>query len=194
VRPRVSTSPATEVDGILPGVSEIIHTAEFESRLGLIRVASSPQGLAYVGLPFINGRGFSGWLERHTEDTVVREDYAANLHVIRQLSEYIDGKRKDFELELDLRATDFQARIYDVTREIPFGETCSYGEIAKRASCPKAVRAVGAALGANPIPLVIPCHRVISSGGRLQGYAGGLEVKARLLAGESAGPRAGQLF
>lgn len=175
-------------------MSEIIHTAEFESTLGMIRVASSTKGLVYVGLPLVNGRGFSGWLERHAEGAVTREDDSANLHVMRQLVEYIEGKREQFDLVLDVRSTEFQARIYTVACEIPFGETRSYAEIARVAGCPKAVRAVGAALGANPIHLVIPCHRVISSEGRLQGYAGGLEVKARLLAGESTGQRAGQLF
>lgn len=179
---------------MLPSVNEIILTAEFESSLGMIRVASSDKGIVHVGLPLVNGRGFSSWLARHAVDAIIRTDYSANLHAIAQLGDYIDGKREVFDLELDMRATDFQARIYDVTCEIPFGETCSYAEIAKRAGCPKATRAVGAALGANPIHLIVPCHRVISSGGRLQGYAGGLDAKARLLAGESVGPRAGRLF
>ncbi len=191
---RVFTFPAASVGGILRIVSEIIDTAEFESTLGTIRVASSQKGLAYVGLPLVNGRGFSGWVERHAAGADLRTDYSANIDVIRQLSEFIEGKREDFDLALDLRATEFQARIYDVVREIAFGDTQSYAAVARDAGCPRSLRPVGAALGANPIPLVIPCHRVIASGGRLQGYAGGLDIKARLLAGESAAPRAGQLF
>jgi O-6-methylguanine DNA methyltransferase len=87
-----------------------------------------------------------------------------------------------------LRATKFQLAVYKVVAQIGYGETRSYSEVAEAIDKPKAVRAVGAANGANPIPLIIPCHRVIARGGALQGYAGGLDVKAKLLAMESALP------
>ena len=93
-----------------------------------------------------------------------------------------------------MRATPFQQQVYKVVGQIPFGETLSYAEVAALTGDPNASRAVGAALGANPLPLVIPCHRVVGSRGKLQGYAGGISVKARLLAAEQIEPGNGRLF
>jgi O-6-methylguanine DNA methyltransferase len=114
------------------------------------------------------------------------ERRAAHDDVVDQLLEFTSGERREFTMELDLRATEFQLAVYQCVAEISYGETSSYSDIANAIGKPKAVRAVGAANGANPIPLVIPCHRVIARGGALQGYAGGLNLKARLLAMESA--------
>lgn len=99
----------------------------------------------------------------------------------RQLHEYFDGRRKVFALPLDFRGTEFQKRVWLELLDIPFGQTRSYGEIAARLGNPKAVRAVGAANGRNPIPIVAPCHRVIGASGDLVGFGGGLDLKARLL-------------
>ncbi|MCA0200767.1 MAG: methylated-DNA--[protein]-cysteine S-methyltransferase [Proteobacteria bacterium] len=103
-----------------------------------------------------------------------------------QLKEYFAGKRKAFDLTLDFDGTDFQKKVWHALLGIPFGETRSYAEIAKTIKKPKAVRAVGAANGRNPISIVAPCHRVIGSNGKLTGFAGGLEAKAILLKLESA--------
>ena len=97
---------------------------------------------------------------------------------------HLEGERPRLDLPLDVRATAFQARVWEELRRIPYGETRSYREIARAVRKPDAVRAVGSANGANPVALVVPCHRVIQSGGRLGGYGGGLELKARLLAME----------
>ncbi len=175
-------------------VSEIIHSAEFESAIGLVRVVSSERGLAYVGLPLVNGRGFMGWLQSHGAGAQVSNNFAINRRAIGQLSDFINGKREVLDLPLDLRATDFQRRIYEVVAKISYGETLTYAEVAASAGCADSVRAVGAALGANPLPLVIPCHRVLSGSGKLRGYAGALEIKARLLTAESAGPTSGRLL
>ncbi|MBW2733974.1 MAG: methylated-DNA--[protein]-cysteine S-methyltransferase [Deltaproteobacteria bacterium] len=102
----------------------------------------------------------------------------------QQLAEYFKGHRRGFDLPLDLKGTEFQVLVWRALEEIPFGETCSYGQIAERISRPKAVRAVGAANGANPISIIVPCHRVIGSDGRLTGYGGGLPRKKRLLCHE----------
>lgn len=99
----------------------------------------------------------------------------------RQLTEYFAGKRKAFTVKLDFNGTDFQKSVWRALLKIPFGQTRTYGEIAKSLDNPKAVRAVGAANGKNPISIIAPCHRVIGSTGKLTGFAGGLEVKARLL-------------
>ena len=101
--------------------------------------------------------------------------------VRRQLAEYFAGKRRRFELELAPRGTPFQLRVWSALREIGFGEVESYRGLAARVGQPNATRAVGRANGANPIPIVIPCHRVIASDGSLGGYSGGLTIKAGLL-------------
>lgn len=107
--------------------------------------------------------------------------------VKRELDEYFAGKRERFELSVDLSAlTPFQRRVLAATRRVPFGETSTYREVATRARMPTAARATGAALGANPVPIVVPCHRVLASDGTLHGYAGGLDRKRWLLRLEGA--------
>ena len=103
----------------------------------------------------------------------------------RQLNDYFAGKLKKFSLKFDFAGTDFQKEVWRALAAIPFGETRSYGEIARQIGRPKAVRAVGAANGRNPISIIVPCHRVIGSNGKLTGYAGGLETKDFLLKTES---------
>jgi methylated-DNA-[protein]-cysteine S-methyltransferase len=98
-----------------------------------------------------------------------------------QLTEYFDGQRRHFDLPLRPDGTEFQLRVLDELQRIPYGETASYADIAERIGNPKAVRAVGAANGRNPIPIVIPCHRVIGSDGGLTGFGGGLATKETLL-------------
>jgi O-6-methylguanine DNA methyltransferase len=98
-----------------------------------------------------------------------------------QLEEYFGGRRKVFDLPLDLRGTEFQLSVWCALRQIPFGETRSYAEVARAIGSPRAVRAVGAANGSNPVPIIVPCHRVVASGGGLGGYGGGLDLKRKLL-------------
>jgi methylated-DNA-[protein]-cysteine S-methyltransferase len=100
----------------------------------------------------------------------------------RQLGEYFAGARKRFTVTLDFAGTDFQRRVWEALLAIPFGQTRSYGQIARQVGKPKAARAVGAANGRNPISIIAPCHRVIGASGKLTGFAGGLKAKARLLA------------
>jgi methylated-DNA-[protein]-cysteine S-methyltransferase len=102
--------------------------------------------------------------------------------VLLQLGEYFRGARKDFDLMLAPRGTEFQLAVWHELQCIPYGTTLSYGALAQRIGRPNAVRAVGAANGANPIPIVIPCHRVIGANGTLTGYGGGLNIKRALLA------------
>ena len=163
---------------------EKLLRASFDSPIGRLEAVSSEKGLAYLQLPRANGRGFRGWKERHAGGSAVCDDTAANREVIEQVMAFLGGELKEFDLPLDIRATDFQREVYEHVAVIAYGETRSYGEVAQEVGRPKAVRAVGAANGANPVPLVVPCHRVIASGGGLQGYAGGLDMKKRLLAME----------
>jgi methylated-DNA-[protein]-cysteine S-methyltransferase len=100
---------------------------------------------------------------------------------VSQLREYFSGRRRQFDLPLDFQGTAFQKQVWQALLTIPFGETRSYGQVATQVGRPKASRAVGAANGRNPIPIIAPCHRVIGASGRLTGFGGGLDVKARLL-------------
>jgi methylated-DNA-[protein]-cysteine S-methyltransferase len=99
----------------------------------------------------------------------------------RQLSEYFAGERMRFEVPLEPRGSEFQKIVWSALKEIPFGKTRSYLDLAKTIGLPKASRAVGAANGKNPLSIILPCHRVVGSNGALTGFAGGLEIKARLL-------------
>lgn len=101
-----------------------------------------------------------------------------------QLEEYFRGERQNFDLPLAPVGTPFQQRVWKALREIPYGETAAYGEIAVRVGCPKGARAVGMACNRNPILIMIPCHRVIGADGSLTGFGGGLDMKERLLAAE----------
>jgi methylated-DNA-[protein]-cysteine S-methyltransferase len=104
---------------------------------------------------------------------------------VKQLREYFAGRRAEFDLPLAPEGTEFQRSVWRNLQDIPYGETISYGELAKRVGNPKASRAVGAANGQNPIPIVIPCHRVIGANGKLTGFGGGLPTKEALLALET---------
>ncbi len=109
------------------------------------------------------------------------------LETERQLKEYFDGKRKEFSIALEMNGTRFQKDVWEALLAIPFGETRSYAQLAEQLGNPRATRAVGAANGRNPVSIIVPCHRVIGSSGKLTGFAGGLEVKAQLLNLESNG-------
>ena len=106
------------------------------------------------------------------------------LEAERQLKEYFSGTRNEFNLPLEPAGTEFQKKVWQALREIPFGQTRSYLDLANSIGSAKAVRAVGAANGKNPLSIVVPCHRVVGADGALTGFAGGLEVKAKLLAHE----------
>jgi methylated-DNA-[protein]-cysteine S-methyltransferase len=141
-------------------------------------------------------RGLSAILWKNDRQGRVRLNIEAedNAHPVlveaeRQLVEYFAGRRKTFSIRLDVEGTAFQRQVWNALLTIPFGETRTYGEIAKQIGHPAAVRAVGAANGRNPLSIVAPCHRVIGATGKLTGFAGGLETKAHLLALESANVR-----
>jgi methylated-DNA-[protein]-cysteine S-methyltransferase len=112
---------------------------------------------------------------------VVDEEHPVLVETEQQLGEYFAGKRKEFSVYLALRGTRFQKDVWDALLAIPFGETRSYGQLAKQLGNPRATRAVGAANGKNPVSIIVPCHRVIGSSGKLTGFAGGLNAKAHLL-------------
>ncbi len=109
------------------------------------------------------------------------------LEAEKQLKEYFSGTRKEFDLPLEALGTPFQKKVWEALKRIPFGKTQSYSQLAQKIGAPKASRAVGAAIGRNPISIIVPCHRVIGKSGKLTGFAGGLEAKEILLKTENIG-------
>ncbi len=148
--------------------------ATLESPIGPLLLASDHVGLREIRFP-------TGKRPPNAEKEW-REDPAQFKDVTRQLSAYFAGELEEFDLPLAPEGTQFQQTVWNELCNIPYGETISYGELAKRIGNPKASRAVGLANGSNPIPIVIPCHRVIGSNGKLTGYGGGLPIKEKLLA------------
>lgn len=145
----------------------------FESPVGPLLLAGD--GLALQALAFAHGR--SG-----TPDASWLRDTSGLLDPVRrELDSYFDGRLREFKVPLAPRGTAFQQSVWHNLRDIPYGETISYGELARRVGDPRAVRAVGAANGANPIAIIVPCHRVIGANGSLVGFGGGLPIKRALL-------------
>jgi len=147
-----------------------LHT--IESPVGPLQLLATDRGLAAVHLP--NGAPLTGEPRR----TPILDAAAT------QLAEYFAGERTTFELPLDATGTEFQRRVWAALVGIPFGDTWSYGQLARAIGQPSASRAVGAANGANPLAIIVPCHRVIGANGTLTGYAGGMPMKQWLLAHE----------
>jgi len=148
---------------------------QIESPLGPLLLAADDTGLRSI--EFVNGRRRPAH-----PDPVWREDPARLQEPVCQLRAYFAGELETFDLPLAPVGTPFQLAVWKRLCEIPYGETISYGELARRLGNPNASRAVGLANGSNPIPIVIPCHRVIGSDGKLTGYGGGLPIKQKLLA------------
>ncbi len=143
------------------------------SPIGDLLLAGNADELHYLGFP-------RGRLRRDPEaDWIFNEHPFADAR--RQLKEYFAGERTDFDLPLKLSGTDFQVAVLEELTRIPYGETASYADIAERIGRPRAVRAVGAANGRNPLPIFVPCHRVIGKSGDLTGFGGGIDTKAALL-------------
>jgi methylated-DNA-[protein]-cysteine S-methyltransferase len=145
-----------------------------ESPVGTLLLASGPRGLHAITFPRQGTPAAPepGWVR----------DNSAFRKPFEQLTAYFAGELEHFDLDLAPEGTPFQQRVWAELRNIPYGATISYGELAVRIGNPNACRAVGLANGSNPIPIVIPCHRVIGSNGKLTGYGGGLPVKEKLLA------------
>jgi len=142
--------------------------AMMNTPIGPLTLASTDRGLSYVSFG-----------TKIPKDGIVDEQ--ANRIFIQQLSEYFEGKRTHFDFPLDFQGTPFQMSVWRALIDIPFGQTRSYGDIAKSVGKPGAARAVGMANHENPIAIVVPCHRVVGSDGSLTGYAGGLHLKQHLL-------------
>ena len=146
-----------------------------DSPVGKLKLVASDEGLVAVLWENDNSRRV------RLGELVQKERHPILIRTKRQLREYFAGKRTSFSVPLDMRGTRFQKDVWKALRLIPFGETRSYGQLAKQLGNPRATRAVGAANGRNPLSIIVPCHRVIGSDGQLTGFAGGLAAKSHLL-------------
>ncbi|WP_105258780.1 methylated-DNA--[protein]-cysteine S-methyltransferase [Pseudoalteromonas sp. T1lg88] len=163
-----------------------------DTPLGELVIQASNKGLCYVGFDFerkVDATASAAASATASATASAAASAAASANAITaqaksQLAEYFQGVRSQFDLPLDTKGTEFQCRIWQALGSIAYGETGSYSDIARLVDNPKAVRAVGAANGRNPISIIVPCHRVIGANGTLTGYAGGLERKRWLLAFE----------
>ena len=166
---------------------------DLATELGMMGLGATDRGLAALLLP-TEYRDRDATLRRWLGDVVLRLDPAPSRAAAEQLGEYLAGERHAFDLALDQRGTTFQTTVWDAVQSVPFGRTASYGQIAARIGQRSAVRAVGGANGINPLPIIVPCHRIVGSSGALTGYGGGIEMKQRLLAHEDAIPREGETW
>jgi O-6-methylguanine DNA methyltransferase len=162
----------------------------YQSPWGELRLVVSPGGLCKISLPNENEVQTQAWLRRvagpdllikWVDNCWVVPEMPELTEISEQLDAYFMGVRQDFTLKLDLRGTPFQQQVWQAVAAIPYATTSTYKNIAQNIGNPKAGRAVGAANGANPLPIVLPCHRVIGTDGNLTGYAGGLAFKQNLL-------------
>jgi methylated-DNA-[protein]-cysteine S-methyltransferase len=152
---------------------------QFKTPIGQLRIAADDEGLRYVM--------FEKSKYAATDEATWQRDAKALANVREQLLAYFAGDLKSFDVILSPHGTEFQKQVWKTLTNIPYGKTWSYSDIAKKVNSPKAVRAVGAANGRNPIPIILPCHRVIGSNGSLTGFAGGLAMKQWLLEHEGIG-------
>lgn len=164
-----------------------VRFATVEVALGSWTVARTMRGVCFLALdPRGAHAGLERWRSRHEPEARLVPDHAGLAEIAAMLAEYARGDRTDLAHELDLRGSDFQLCVWRELIRIPYGTTRTYAEIARRIGKPGAARAVGMANGRNPVPLFVPCHRVVAATG-LGGFSGGLDHKRRLLALEGTG-------
>jgi methylated-DNA-[protein]-cysteine S-methyltransferase len=163
-----------------------VYCTSFESRVGRIYVASTENGVCKISMPKENRKDFYSWLKAHFDLEMVIDNKSRNRDFIDQLARYFNGRLAKFTCPVDLIGTPFQVRVWNELSKISYGSTITYKHLAKRVHAPKAFQAVGRANGANPLPIIIPCHRVIGSDGSLVGYAYGVKTKEFLLRLEGA--------
>lgn len=162
------------------GNIQVINFCKINIDDSSLYIASKEEGLISIGLGEDEENFIKGIKKDFPSDTITYDE-AKNSIYIEQLQEYFEGKRKEFSVSLYLVGTDFQKKVWSALIAIPYGKTISYKDLAINIDNPKAIRAVGGANNKNRIPIIIPCHRVIGSDGKLVGFGGGLHLKERLL-------------
>ncbi|MHB1127236.1 MAG: methylated-DNA--[protein]-cysteine S-methyltransferase [Bacillota bacterium] len=163
-----------------------------ETGLGPLTVATSPRGVCRIALPNEEPEETLGWLKSHFPSATIEEQGVGPDKVFDQIFAYIEGQLQEFHIDLDFHGTPFQILVWKQLLTIAYGTTVSYLSVAQAAGNPAAVRAVGGAVGANAVALIVPCHRVVGSNGTLTGFGGGLPLKRRLLQLEDILPRNGE--
>ncbi|SFI84377.1 methylated-DNA--[protein]-cysteine S-methyltransferase [Thermoflavimicrobium dichotomicum] len=165
-----------------PSIQKVVWS-QIDSPIGLLTLAATQKGLCHIlfDKPGESLIGLKVWLSKTFRAFQLEKHDEALLPYVEQLEEYFNQTRKNFDLPVDLYGTSFQKRVWKQLQAIPYGEVRSYKEVAQAIGIPKAVRAVGGANNKNPVPIIIPCHRVIGSNGSLVGYGGGLYIKEYLL-------------
>ena len=161
----------------------MIYYTKFKSPIGTLGLVCDDEYLLRILLP--NEEISVQNLQKLYPTEVITENNSGFKDVISQLTEYFDGKRKQFDIKTKMEITSFYKKALSEVVKVPYGTTLSYGKIAQQINSPKAARAVGTANARNPLPIIIPCHRIITKNGKLGGYAGGLKMKEYLLDLES---------
>ncbi len=163
-----------------------IYWTSFSSKIGTIYVASSDKGVCKISIPAQSKKDFLSWLQTHCNGHEIIEVASRNKQIIDELNRYFDRRLVKFNSRLDPLGTDFQRQVWSALRRIRYGTTITYKVLAARVGVPGAYQTVGRANGANPLPIVIPCHRVIGINDNLVGYGAGIKTKEFLLRLEGA--------
>ena len=144
-------------------------------------VAATTVGICYIGSQGAEFSELEEWTKNRLPNYILKEGAEVLQPYVTELVDYLEGHRKEFTLPVDLHGTPFQQTVWKALQEIEYGQTVSYTDIAEKIQRPSSVRAVGTAIGANPVLVTVPCHRVIAKSGKLTGYRGGLDMKEQLL-------------
>jgi len=164
----------------------MVYCTSFDSKIGLIYIGSTDNGVCKISVPRQTKKDFFRWLRENFDDSDVVDNKSRNKEVIDQLTRYFNGKLAKFNCPTDLIGTPFQTRVWKELTKISYGTTISYKQLAKRLGTSRGFQAVGRANAANPIPIIVPCHRVIGADGSLVGYSSGIKTKEFLLKLEGA--------
>ena len=160
---------------------KVIEWTVLEQGQWTLYVAKTEKGLCYIGSPESSFEEFTGYFAKRYPAASLVENKEALLPYVKELTAYFNGTKQTFSLPIDVKGTPFQEEIWQALQTIPYGKTVSYSEIAELINRPSAARAVGSAIGANPLLILVPCHRVIGKNGAISGYRGGMELKRFLL-------------
>lgn len=161
--------------------TQMIEWAVLEYDRWKLHAARTEKGLCYVGSPGQTDEEMRNVLQHRFPSATLTRNEEGLRPYMNELLEYFEGKRQRFTIPIDIQGTSFQEKVWEALKRIPYGHTCSYSDIARVVQRPKAVRAVGSAIGANPVLITVPCHRVVGKNGAITGYRGGLEMKRYLL-------------
>ena len=164
----------------------MVYCTSFDSKIGLVYIASTEKGVCKISVPRETKKDFLKWLRDNFDDSEVADNKSRNKEVIDQMGRYFNGKLAKYTCPIDLIGTPFQVRVWKELTKIPYGTTITYKQLAKRIGTSKGFQAVGRANAANPVPIIVPCHRVLGTGGSLVGHSSGIKTKEFLLKLEGA--------